>query len=152
MSLNPSNRIAAQSNPGKKMFRNLACPPDVNDDEKKVVDEAVVAELKEAVIPVIGPYEFLRDNKEVPAAYMGELAMWGFRRAWYYWVAEGPGVPPDFAEELHKTHGTQCRVNGNCTAPAPLAANHGFAVGLYHIDTQEGLNTFAAMLKKIYRE
>lgn len=152
MSLNPSNKIAAETNPGKTMFPNLARSRDATDEAKRLVDETVHAELTAAGIKAEGPHEFLRDNREVPAAYMGSLCLWGFRRAWYYWVATGPGVPADRAEEFHKTWGTQCRVDGHCGCPSPLESKHGFAIGMYHIDTQEGLNAFAELLKSIYVE
>ncbi len=153
MSLNPSNMIAAPTNPGKTLFPNLARHKKNHDNWEnvcKMVDQVVYAELKEADIPIIGPHEFLRHNREVPTAYMGELAMWGFRRAWYYWTAEGPGIPADKAEEFHKDWGTQCRVEGHCGCPSPLEWRHGFAIGSYHIDTQEGLNAFVKLLKPIY--
>jgi hypothetical protein len=152
MSLNPSNAIAARANPGKTMFPNLARHPHASDEVKQFVDENVVAELTAAGIKPEGPAEWLRDNKEVPAAYIGSLCMWSFHRAWYYWIANGPGIPADRAEEFHKTWGTQCRVDGHCGCPSPLEWRHGFAVGMYHIDTQEGLNAFAQLLKSIYVE
>jgi len=149
MSLNPSNRIAAEMNTGRTTFPNLARHQgDV--ESYPEVDAQVVRELDAAGVKVIGPHEWLRERGEVPVAFMGELCMWGFRRAWYYWVAEGPGVPADRAEEFHKTWGKQVRVDGHCGCPSPLEWQHGFAVGMYHIDTQEGLNAFAELLRSIY--
>ena len=142
--MNPSNMIAARTNPDKTMFLNLA------GGEHNRVDEQVKKELTEAGIKAAHG-EWLRE-REVPAAYMGELCMWGFKRAWYYWVATGPGIPPIDAELFHKTWGTQVRVEGHCGCPSPLEYNKGFAVSSYHIDTQEGLNAFAEMLKSIYKE
>lgn len=151
MALNPSNLIAARANPGRRVFPNLAYSG--SDREKLArIDAQVLGELDQAGIHAEGPAEFLRERREVPAAYLGQFFKWGFRRAWYYWVAEGPGVPPDAAEAFHRKWGTQARVDGHCGCPSPLEWNRGFAVGLYHIDTQEGLNAFAALLRGVYRE
>lgn len=152
MSLNPSNLMTARANPGKVMFTNLARHRDCSQEEKEFVDSVVLAELAHAKIPTEGPAEFLRDNREVPAAYLGSLYHWSFRRAWYYWIAEGPDIPPEQAEKLHAEFGTQCRVNGHCGCPSPLEQNHGFAVGLYHVDTQVGLNALADVILSVYRE
>lgn len=89
---------------------------------------------------------------EVPSQTMGELSMWTFRRAWYYWRAEGPGIPPEIAESLHATHGKEVRVEGHCAAPSPREWNKGFAVGSYHVDTPEGLKALADVLRSIYDE
>jgi hypothetical protein len=151
MSLNPSNLIAAANNPGRRMFPNLACRSEDKAQWERV-DAQVLAELNEAGIQVEGPCESIRSHREVPSAYLGSLCLWGFRRAWYYWVATGPGIPPERAEMLHRAYGKECRVDGQCGCPSPLEHNHGFAVGQYHIDTQEGLNAFATMLKGIYVE
>lgn len=88
---------------------------------------------------------------EVPTSIKGFWHHWKFERAWYYWRASGAGIPPDIAEEFHKTWGRQVRVGGDCTCPSPLEYCEGFAVDSYHIDTQEGLNAFMALLNKIYR-
>lgn len=162
MSLSPSNWMAAQANPGKTKFPNLARRrPDLETVTPAEiggwacvcgeVDAQVLKELKEAGITPEGPAEFLRTMREVPAAYVGNHCRWGFRRAWYYWVAEGPGVPADKAEEFHKVWGTQVRVDGHCGCPSPLEWHHGFAVGMYHIDTPAGLAAFASLLRSIYR-
>lgn len=145
MSLNPSNMIAANDNKGKTMLPNLARRG--NDSSVWLeVDSAVNNELRNAGIPSVGPHDWLRHNREVPAGYMGELCMWGFRRAWYYWIASGPGIPADKAEEFHKTWGT------HCGCPSPIEYCHGFSIGQYHIDTQEGLKAFAELLRSIYVE
>lgn len=130
-------------------FSNLATTDDPLNYQR--VDDAVLEELVEAGIKAAG-FESFRHNREVPTKYMGELCMWGFKRAWRYWVADGPGVPADKAEEFHKTWGQVVRVDGHCGCPSPLGWFHGFAVGRYHIDSQEGLNAFADLLKSIYRE
>ncbi len=130
-------------------FKNLAYA--IEDTEAHaLVDATVLGELNEAGIKVEG-LESLRGHYEVPTKYVGSLAMWGFRRAWRYYIASGPGVPPDLAEEFHGKYGKQVRVQGHCGCPSPLEYNHGFAVGMYHIDSQNGLNAFAELLRKIYR-
>jgi len=116
------------------------------------IDETVLAELAAAGIKAEG-LEYLRGNLgEVPTQYVGSLCLWTFKRAWYYWVAEGPGVPPAKAEPFHQTWGKQVRVAGHCGCPSPREIHRGFAVGLYHIDSQEGLNAFAELLRSIYIE
>jgi len=131
------------------LFPNLARRED-DTDSWPVVDEQTRKELAAAGIKAEGPHDFLRRNREVPSGYLGTLCLWSFRRAWYYWVAEGPGVPADKAEEFHKTWGRQVRVAGHCGCPSPLEWHKGFAVGVYHIDTQDGLNAFAGLLRSIY--
>lgn len=150
MSLNPSDMIAEAMNPGRKMFPNLAKHRE-DVDSFAEVDQQVKAELIEAGIKANGPHEFLRKRGEVPTAYLGELCRWGFARSWHYWVATGPGIPTDKVEEFHSLWGRQCRVDGHCGCPSPLEWFEGFAVGHYHIDTQEGLNAFAALLRSIHR-
>ena len=155
MSLNPSNGIAQRMNPGSRVFQNLARR--VSDENKAAVflevDAACKTELEEAGITVAGLEPFRRgtgDNfREVPTKYIGELCQWGFHRSWYYWVADGPGIPPIAAEEFHNIWGKACRVEGHCGCPSPAEYRKGFAIGLYHIDTQEGLNAFAKLLKSI---
>lgn len=161
MSLNPSNLIAARANLRRAMFPNLAQRKPELTTAHEIgqwasvcgrVDMICLDELAQAGIghePSTMPADFLRQG-EVPFGYVGSLCMWGFTHAWYYWVAEGPGIPADRAEEFHKTWGKQCRVNGHCGCPSPLEQNHGFAVGTYHIDTQDGLNAFSGLLSSIY--
>ena len=144
MSLCPSNYIAANANPDKTVFPNLA------GSSWEEADKRGLSELQQAGIDAEGPFDFLRVG-EVPFGYAGFSYMWSFRRAWYYWVAEGAGIPAEVAEEFHKGWGTQVRVNGDCTCPSPLQSNEGFAIGLYHIDTQEGLNAFVELLKSIHK-
>ena len=87
---------------------------------------------------------------EVPARVMGDLSMWGFERAWYYWRASGPGLPVEVAERLHATHGTVVRVAGHCGCPSPREWYKGFGVGDYHVDTPEGLKALADALRSVY--
>lgn len=113
-------------------------------------DAELEAELTEAGIPVFRLPESLRDTMgEVQSIVVGDLCGWEFKRAWYYWVAKGPGIPPEDAEALHATHGQDVRVAGHCGCPSPLEWYEGFAVPLYHIDTQEGLNALANTIKTV---
>ena len=130
-------------------FPNLA--RDRQDDRPEVTDEVNRIASDELVQAGIGVFTTWGSEGEVPASVAGECCTWIFTRKWRYWVAEGPGIPPDAAEEFHKTWGTVVRVAGHCGCPSPLEWCKGFAVGLYHIDTQEGLTAFAALLKSIYR-
>lgn len=114
-------------------------------------DDDIATELETAGITV-HRIECLRDRGEVKTSVVGELHQWGFDRAWYYWIAKGPGIPPVYANELHESHGKEVRVNGHCGCPSPFEQLHGFAVGLYHVDTQEGLNALAETIRKVYSE
>lgn len=123
------------------IFTNLA-----GVDEEKA-DEQCAAELGAAGIEVVRlPFE---SKGEVKTNVLGDLSPWGFRRAWYYWVAEGPGIPPDIAEELHAEHGKAVRVDGHCMCPSPTEWFKGFGVSMYHVDTQDGLNALAEVIRRI---
>ncbi len=115
------------------------------------LDEKCRAELVAAGIQVY-EFDFLREmNGEVPAQVRGSLDPfgWGFRRAWRYWVAKGPGIPPSYAAVLHESHGTEVRVAGHCGCPSPLEWHKGFAVGMYHVDTAEGLKALADTIRQV---
>ncbi len=116
--------MAARANHDKTTFPNLArnvkrYHSDLVASIYSEVDNQVLQELRLAGIQPVGPIEPFRERGEVPTAYAGSLCMWGFKRAWYYWVANGPGVPADRAEEFHKEWGTQVRVDGHCGCPSP---------------------------------
>jgi hypothetical protein len=132
--------------------RNLARQIDRNhlhvDPE---VQDAVRAELAEAGCEVMENDILLESCGEVPTSLGGIQCRWSFRRAWRYWVAKGPGIPPDTAEAFHQTWGQEVRVDGHCGCPSPLEMFEGFAVGHYHIDTQAGLNAFVALLKSLHK-
>lgn len=114
-------------------------------------DDEIAAELEAAGIEV-SKFEIFRDRGEVKTSVMGSLHGWGFRRAWYYWVADGPGIPPVYANELHEKHGKDVRVDGHCGCPSPQEWFKGFAVGMYHVDTQEGLNALADVIRRVVAE
>ena len=114
-------------------------------------DDEIAAELSGAGIEV-HRHEMFRDQGEVKTAVMGSLYRWSFRRAWYYWMAEGPGIPPMYANILHEKFGQEVRVDGNAGCPSPKKCLKGFAVGHYHIDTQAGLNALADIIRRIVSE
>lgn len=137
--LNPSNRDAG--------FPNLARPQDSPIDVVAEVTAAAEAELVAAGIEVtiIG----LTPRGEVPSQAFGSLSMWSFERAWYYWIAKGPGLPVEVAERLHASHGTQVRVDGHCGCPSPREWFKGFGVGHYHVDGPEGLRALADAIRSV---
>jgi hypothetical protein len=122
------------------------------------IDDALYKELEDAGISAKKKPKFMMedDTREVKTSYYGEITAkdmprisWYFERAWYYWVAKGPGIPPEYAERLFKTHGTVARVEGHCGCENPLEYNRGFAVELYHVDTAEGLKALSDIIKEI---
>lgn len=113
-------------------------------------DDVLAAELEAAGITV-HRIRALKDGKrEVDTEVMGSVdpSGWGFRRAWYYWLAEGPGLPPADAWELYRAHGRDVRVVGYCDCPDPGYLK-GFGVGLYHVDTPAGLKALADTIKRV---
>lgn len=128
-------------------MQNLACHNPTPADIDRVT-AAARAELEAAGIEVVEMAIFA-EGREVPSRAVGQLSMWGFRRSWYYWVATGPGIPPEIAMRLHEKHGTSVRVDGHCGCPSPREWFKGFAVGCYHVDTQEGLNALADTIRSI---
>ncbi len=61
-----------------------------------------------------------RSANEVAASITGKLGAFTFRRAWYYWVVEGP-MPLTAARKLYDdpVGRTDIRVNGHCACPSP---------------------------------
>ncbi len=123
----------------KKVFPNMA--------GVEACDEVLEKELLEAGIEVhILPISI---GGEVPTKIIGSVQGWNFERAWYYWVAKGPGISVEDATDLFNTHGQEVRTDGHCGCPSPKEWNGNFGTGMYHVDTQEGLNALAATIKKI---
>ncbi len=127
---------------------DLCAPCESRDRIITEVTAQAKAELDAARINVHSWPQVL--SGEVPSKVVGGLSGWHFERRWYYWVAEGPGIPPDIAERLHATHGQEVRVEGHCGCPSPREWRKGFAIGSYHVDTQEGLNALADTQRSIY--
>lgn len=114
-------------------------------------DAILSAELKAAGIP-FEIHDLLRKSSgEVKSGVIGMLHGWTFRRAWYYWMCEGPGIPMTEAEKLHAEYGKEVRVNGDCTCSSPREMFKGLACGSYHVDTPRGLKALADMIKEIVR-
>lgn len=94
--------------------------------------------------------EVMREmSGEVKTSVYGHLHGWTFKRAWYYWTAEGPGIDVDTAEALHATHGQVVRVAGHCGCPSPREWFKGLACGSYHVDSPEGLKALADTIKAL---
>ncbi len=141
-----------KSDPSRnKLFPNMA---GVGEEDPELADMTLAAELRRARIEVHRLPESLRLRwgGEPQSIVVGQLCGWSFRRAWYYWIAQGPAIPFAEAMELHKTHGQTVRVAGHCGCPSPLEWARGVQVpiGLYHVDNQDGLNALADTIRKIY--
>lgn len=102
--------------------------------------------------------EFVRcdypQKDEVPSAVSGVIGSLTLTRAWYYWRVYGP-VPLPMALELYAdpVGKTDVRIAGHCLCPPPEAPwideIHGVkCISSYHIDSQAGLDLFAAMARK----
>lgn len=117
-----------------------------SDKDKEIGYELKIADIKIHELP-----EFCRDkNGEVKTIIIGTLSGWSFKRYWYYWVCNGPGIPPMYAERLNKTHGDVVRIDGCGYSDAQFAEHcKGFAVGSYHVDTQEGLIALANTIRQV---
>lgn len=135
-----------------KMFPNRA-------GDKPDNDSLLRAELRAAGIPtiqdVLGKGDdyllemFREQSGEVVTGVFGELHGWSFKRAWYYWVAQGPGIDVETAEKLHAEFGKVVRVDGDCSSPSPRERFKGFGCGSYHVDTPEGLKALADVIKSV---
>ena len=89
---------------------NLAGHPDP--------DPIILRELARARIPATRLQE--RGTGEVKYTVIGKYGPLEFRRAWYYWVVEGP-VPLEVAQKLYAdpVGSTDIRVGGDCGCPPP---------------------------------
>lgn len=135
-------------NPERKFFLNLAGH---SDPKPYVIEELEYAGIE---ILDLSKYDFPvpKASREIGTHIIGTLQHgWTFARAWRYWVASGPGIPPDIATEMWNIDKT-IRVDGHCASPSPIEWFHGFAVDLYHVDTWEGLKLLAENIKGIYVE
>jgi hypothetical protein len=122
-------------------------------------DDILRAELKAAGIPTLQEdagelpeylSEFLRKHSgEVKTSVIGTLYGWEFKRAWYYWTCNGPGIEVNAAEALHNKHGKTVRVNGDCTCPSPRDRYKGLACGHYHVDDADGLKALADTIRAL---
>jgi hypothetical protein len=124
-------------------------------EELRWLDDNVKAEIEAAGLqPLAIDDIFRRGNGEVPTRYIAafpdsERKRWIFRRAWRYWVCEGPGIPAQDAIALHRTHGKVVRVAGHCGCPDPVEWFKGLGVGLYHVDSSEGLAELVSTINRV---
>lgn len=94
-------------------------------------------------------------GSEVPYRMIGRLGPIEFRRAWTYWVSNGP-VAIEVARRLYAdpVGRTDIRVDGHCGCPPPEApwvdviGGHEF-VTTYHIDSEIGLRFFADVIRAL---
>lgn len=115
-------------------------------------DAYIEDELTEANIPIVpisgSPPEYevkysiygLYNSNKHSSSFLSSSFV--FKRAWYYWIAEGP-VPLPIAEEIYKEMPGDVRAGGDAGCRAPETWTKGDFVDVYHIDTQDGLNYFA---------
>lgn len=134
MAICPSNMMAHG-----RVFPNYAGRNDV--------DDLLAKELEDAGIDVHRyPFEI---NGEVKTRVVGTVGgKWIFKRAWYYWVAEGDGIPPSYAWDLYRTNGKDARIDGHCGCVDPSYCR-GFAIGLYHVDNASGLKALADTIRRV---
>ena len=130
----------------KPTFPNFA---DRYDVDQQIADELKLAGINVAVDTERPGSRDASHVGEVHTLVTGDLLGWTFRRRWCYYLASGPGLPADVAEELHAAHGREVRVNGIGTAPSPSDYYRGLACGRYHVDTQRGLNALTAALRQV---
>jgi len=111
-------------------MRNLAGDPDC--------DREIERELTRCRIPVVRGE---RSAGEVSASITGKLGPFTFRRAWYYWVVNGP-MPIETARTLYADPlgKADVRVGGHCGCPSPddYGAMFFDADGLYLIVDPDG--------------
>lgn len=113
-------------------------------------DEQAIKELEEAGIQVFKYPESFRSTNECKLLVVGTIEPWLFERRWCYWSAKGPGINIEQAVPFNEKWGKEVRANGFAGGIEDLYDHFkGFAVTSYHIDTQEGLNEFTALLKEI---
>ena len=86
---------------------------------------------------------------EVKTGVIGTLHGWEFKRGWYYWMANGPGIDNVTAEKLHAAHGREVRVAGYAGGISPTEWYRGLGCGSYHVDSPEGLKALADTIKEV---
>lgn len=113
-------------------------------------DAAICRELQAAGINI---EEIEKKESEVPYLLIGKLGGWTFKRAWYYWMADAPigeGIPEAAARRLNGEWFDEVRVfgySGGARVKSWLSPR--LTIDRYHIDTQEGLNAFASLVRKL---
>ena len=109
----------------------------------KYCDSYLKSELEKAGIDVVESKTPQRG--EVPATISGKLKGWEFTRAWYYWIASGEKIPESLAIALNDKFGKEVRIYGYAGGLPSSRAIGG--VDGYHIDTQDGLNALANIIR-----
>lgn len=117
-------------------------------------DPIVEAELTRCRIDVVrGPYS----SGEVITSITGRLGPFSFRRAWRYWVAEGP-MPLAVAEGLYAdpVGKDDVRVAGHCGCPPPAGPwvtwYDGDGVKLLGMDQREECERYLASGSRAMKE
>ena len=133
-------------------FRNLACR-----EYKFETDTILREELAYAGIPPVEGYDEdlilnMTMDSEVKTKVIAFWNLWKFQRAWIYWVCTSNyGLPFNYALPLHLQYGKVVRVDGDCSCPSP-ETRLGLGIGCYHVDTLEGLKSFADTLRKVVED
>ena len=147
----PNLARAQQDELGKKWD-----PKDVEEVTEVCKDELAAAGIElysETCVSAEGLENLiLRLAGEVPSKVWGRIGPWTFRRAWYYWIAEGPGIPVEPAMKLFETHGEDARASGDAACRSPLFWYQGFACNVYHVDNASGLKALAETIRSIWQE
>jgi hypothetical protein len=117
-------------------------------------NELLKAELEAAGIPVVElPYAL----SGIPSSnILGSIslngkatsAQWQFIRGRRYWQCDGPGLPPEYAEKLHASHGEHLWVQGMARS-TPSECFGGFAVGHYDAVGPAGLKALAETISRV---
>jgi hypothetical protein len=106
---------------------------------------AARAELAAAGIDIIdGPV-----YGECKVFVFGLVGRWLITRSWYYWVAqaaEGHELPSRAAEDFDRSWGSQVRAHGYGGGGALGIRD---TVDSFHIDSQAGLEAFAAFIREV---
>ncbi len=112
------------------------------------IDRLLSAELQAAGIQVVAHSNW--QERELFAAVGGLVAdCWTFTRSTHYWVAQGPAIPFDAAQQLYEDHGSALRIDGFEGSVSPRCWCNGFGVGLYHVETAEALQALAKCIKHV---
>jgi len=113
-------------------------------------DVYIRQELEEAGIEV---EEIKKIHTRIPSSLIGKIGAWTLWRRRVSWRASacvGDGIPKEYAEDLNDYYFEVIRVGGmsdGCEVHE-YASDRG-TIGRYHIDTQEGLNAFADLVRHL---
>ena len=105
-------------------------------------------ELEFAGVDVFDLPGGITTHGEVKIKLLGKIDSWLFTRSWRYWVAEGPGLPLEYAVPLDNKWGHDVRVLGDATCRGAIFWGKGHPINLYHVDTREGLKELADAIRQ----